>query len=309
MPFGNITVGMHQDTMHLGSAKRDALEGLAGIDAGGYVISPGLGLALKRDVTDLIQLKDRTSGDVFLKVTRIGTQDFNLQTHSGGVLADILNETDADIIGGYPSITPATTLAPIFTLPIYSHIDFSGGVANPFVVTNVMGSGTVTNYTLYAGVAIQSGTTNPSYAVYESSNKYAIDTHRNIFNGYLAYMDVGAGGNRDIYFGYKNGFNSLDYFHCIMIHIAGDGVTKFITGNGADHTETTISDVVTGDLISIVLEPGVCYAYINGSLVATHTTDLTSSTDLRVGSCVHCSGAVSTQIYSIINGFVAVRML
>lgn len=84
MPFQIGSVAVHDDGQHTGSAKRDAANGLAGLDSNGNVLAPGAGAYFARDGTNQIILYERTSGEGWLNVVRDGAQNFRALLKNAG---------------------------------------------------------------------------------------------------------------------------------------------------------------------------------------------------------------------------------
>lgn len=77
-------MSIHDDTKHKGSAKRDVVNGVAALDAGGALLAPGPALSLTRNTSNNILIRERTSGEHPIYFTRIGPDDFEVLIMSGG---------------------------------------------------------------------------------------------------------------------------------------------------------------------------------------------------------------------------------
>lgn len=100
MPLSGGTTGAHDDAAHQGSAKRDVVDGVAGLGPAGNVLAVGPDLELTRDGSENIEIVERTSGNIVFRWTRIGVDDFECRIHCGGVACIIQNDGMKDIAGG-----------------------------------------------------------------------------------------------------------------------------------------------------------------------------------------------------------------
>lgn len=100
MPLSGGTTGAHDDAAHQGSAKRDVVDGVAGLGPAGNVLAVGPDLELTRDVSENIEIVERTSGNIVFRWTRIGVNDFECRVNCGGVACIIQNDSMKDVAGG-----------------------------------------------------------------------------------------------------------------------------------------------------------------------------------------------------------------
>jgi hypothetical protein len=73
MPFQVGSVAVHDDGQHSGSAKRDAILGVAGLSADGSVLSKGRSVYLTRDGNQEIKIIERTSDEIAFAMDRISS--------------------------------------------------------------------------------------------------------------------------------------------------------------------------------------------------------------------------------------------
>lgn len=110
MPFQVGSIALHDDGQHLGSAKRDVADGVAGIGPGGELLAPGPDLELTRDGSENIEVVERTSGNIVFRWTRVGVNDFECRVNCGGVACIIQNDSMKDIAGGIAGLDASALL-------------------------------------------------------------------------------------------------------------------------------------------------------------------------------------------------------
>lgn len=76
MPFQIGSVGLHDDISHYGSAKRDAVNGVAPIDNLGNVLAKGPAIYLTRDGAEALYIRDRITGEDVLGISRSGANNY-----------------------------------------------------------------------------------------------------------------------------------------------------------------------------------------------------------------------------------------
>lgn len=111
MPFQVGSIALHDDGQHLGSAKRDVVDGVAGLDPGGDLLAQGPDLHLVRDGAENIELIERTSGEIVARFTRVGVDDYVFRMHCGAVACIIQNDAMKDVSDGIAGLDGAGHLA------------------------------------------------------------------------------------------------------------------------------------------------------------------------------------------------------
>lgn len=115
-------LSIHDDTKHKGSAKRDAANGVAGLDAsveipiallktdvangiarldsGGSILAPHHSLYLTGGAGGDMYIRDRTSMEPAAHIRRVAANDFKLEMWESNVLKEVLTESIIDVANG-----------------------------------------------------------------------------------------------------------------------------------------------------------------------------------------------------------------
>jgi len=97
-----VTSGLstHDDTKHTGSAKRDTVGGVAGLDESGAVLGKGELLSLVRNSSQQIHFGDRTSAELYLQVQRLSADTYSLRIRESGVWQNIQTASMKNVANG-----------------------------------------------------------------------------------------------------------------------------------------------------------------------------------------------------------------
>lgn len=93
-------LSIHDDTKHKGSAKRDAVSGVAGIDSRGFLIAPADAFLLKRDATDNVGFRDRDTDEVINYWHRVAVDDWQMFVRSGAAFEEVQLDNMKDAANG-----------------------------------------------------------------------------------------------------------------------------------------------------------------------------------------------------------------
>lgn len=104
MPLSGGTAGAHDDAMHQGSAKRDVVDGVAGLDSGGFVLAKGGGIKCPRDVAEEFYVIERTSGDLVAVFHRNGSNDYTFYLKEASSWTIIQTALMKDAVSGIASL-------------------------------------------------------------------------------------------------------------------------------------------------------------------------------------------------------------
>ena len=104
MPLSGGTAGAHDDAMHQGSAKRDVVNGVAGLDASGYILGIGPQLRMPVDGGGHLYFVDRTSGEAGFNLTRIGAGNFTLEMRESAAWVVVQTASMKDIVSGIAAL-------------------------------------------------------------------------------------------------------------------------------------------------------------------------------------------------------------
>lgn len=104
MPIPGGTQGAHNDDSHQGSAKRDVVNGVAGLDASGHLLGLGHQIQFPRSGGDIMQIIDRTSSEYPIHFQRAGLNDWSGWIQDGGLSKEILHAGRIDAVDGVAGI-------------------------------------------------------------------------------------------------------------------------------------------------------------------------------------------------------------
>ena len=104
MPFSGGTSGAHDDAMHQGNAKRDVADGLAALDASGFVLAKGAGIAFPRSGSDDVHIYERTSGEEAYAFHRVGVDDYTFFIKESNVWKRFQTESMKDVVDGIAAL-------------------------------------------------------------------------------------------------------------------------------------------------------------------------------------------------------------
>lgn len=104
MPLGGGVAGVHSDSMHQGSAKRDVADGVAGLGAGGELLAPGSEVVLTRDGSEFVEILERTSGEIITRWTRAGVDDYEQDIHCAGLVCRMQHSGMKDVADGIAAL-------------------------------------------------------------------------------------------------------------------------------------------------------------------------------------------------------------
>lgn len=286
MPFSGGTAGVHTDDMHQGDAKRDVKNGVAGLDADGHVLGKGWGLKLPRSGTDIIMFYDRTSGEYAGYFKRIGANDWEMWVSVAGVDARVLNFADFGEANGACRLDSNAFVRPEqVAFMIESYDNHTGSVDN-FLETLVSGNGEVTTSVVNHGMNMTSGITNPGYAVYRTKKDWVLGAKPLTGNFILQSIVAGTDNKHSAY----HGFKAAHEVHAIANHLVFFqnylGAWSVTTADASSQAVTNIAAVADGDVLSISASSSEIRYFVNGVLVATHTSSI-PTVAMNFGNSVH----------------------
>jgi hypothetical protein len=95
----------------LTEANKDVANGVAALDASGYLLSPSHVLSMVRSATgDDIYIRDRTSNDLAFRLHRFGTTDFEAYVNDAGTWRRLLRENEIGTANGVAGISASGNL-------------------------------------------------------------------------------------------------------------------------------------------------------------------------------------------------------
>lgn len=111
MPFQIGSVAVHDDGQHTGSAKRDTVSGVAGVDASGNVVALGDAIGLSRGLPPNIYIKERTSNEYAMKLYRSAANSYEGSIHESGVMKRIQTESMKNAASGIAGLDASILLS------------------------------------------------------------------------------------------------------------------------------------------------------------------------------------------------------
>lgn len=271
MPFQVGGVAVHDDGQHSGSAKRDIAEGVAGLDAGGDLVVPGESIYLTRDVFGDIRISERTSGENVFYFNRIGLNDFAPHLMTGGSYRALQHAGMKDVANGIAGLDANVHVDPILLPSCLEEYSNHLGATDNFTETVVTGVGTATSDAANHEMDLTSSSGNPGSAVYKSKKGWTLGPDPLVFNAIIDNINYGAAGARIMKIGFANLWTSLDQDGDITISYHSAVGSEARTCNGVSCSRTEISNLVSGDLVTIVATNAKVVFFLNGVVLATHT--------------------------------------
>lgn len=93
-------LGIHNDDKHMGSAKRDTVNGIAALDGSGDLLVVGDAIDLTRDIAEHIRIIERTSGESIVRWKRLGDRDYDFYFHTDDAWYEVQDSRMKDAANG-----------------------------------------------------------------------------------------------------------------------------------------------------------------------------------------------------------------
>lgn len=357
MPISGGTAGAHDDAMHQGSAKRDGVDGVAGLDGSGDVISIGNSVKLARSAGNTIAIYDRTSGEGALYLYRLSANKYeghifssigdsiiqlaNMKDIASGIAAldaggavlapgselkltrdgtndiELVERTSAEIVARLRRVGVNDYAAFIHCAGNVCQFQHSGnfpqeeysnhlGAVDNFTQSATAGNGTAATDAANHEMDLSSGNTIVGYGNFITKKTFTVDSEPLIYNCLIQNYVAGAAGQRRIRLGFSTVFDLNTPSDVAMIYHV-DGTWYAATAVGASWTNTGIAALSSGDFVTIVVTSSECRFYVNGVVVANHTTNLPTAALYAGGLAItDVAGAttatsVSIDLFSVVN--------
>ena len=191
--------------------------------------------------------------------------------------------------------TPATGAAPTYAVEEYSnHL----GTVDNFTQTVLAGNGTQSTDTVNHKMDLSTGITAASAATYDTKKTWTLGTNPIVVNIVVKGIQAGGTGSVSTQLGLSGVFGSYVYMltagDAVAFKSDASGYWSAHTGNtSAGFTDTGITTPSDGDLLTINATTSTCKYYVNGTLVATHTTNIPTGV-LNIGGGVACGTGLTT---------------
>lgn len=261
-----INAGMiaHDDGLHVGSAKRDTVYGVAALEGNGSIIAQGWSIYLARDGANDIALRERTSDEAAMVIRRTGANAYTMYNNTvagGKILQDSSMKNIASGIAGLGTILQLSgAVTALFNLAKL-------GGTNLFT-NNVIGTGNVVFNTGLGTIQLNIPA-NADTAETELKDAIALTLLPRICMFKINALTI-AGAATMVNIGFKTPAGS----HAARIRTVNGGTNWVFTTVGAGTTDTAIAAVSVNDVFLIYASSGRCSLWKNGAHVVTHTTNI-----------------------------------
>lgn len=276
------------DMLHGGNV--DVVSGLAALDAGGAVLAPGSELKLTRDGSNNIELIERTSAEIVARWTRTGVNDYQAYIHCGGLVCQFQHSGMKDVASGIAGLD-ANVLLPLALLPacLEEYINHLGAVDN-FTETAVGGAGTATPDAANHEMDLVGPSGNVGSAIMRTKSQYTFGSQILVGSFLVQNIGVSDGAGRNFEIGFSDGFATGGAAQMALVYYDGTNWYRK-NANGLPGEAYIISDISSGDTITIVATSSILRFFVNGVSVGTTTSNIPTgamncgvAVDRRVGA-------------------------
>lgn len=215
---------------------------------------------------------------------RIGRLSHHEELDSGvhEVTGTVLGTEDKDVANGIAGLDANVLLSPTVIPPCLEDYSNHSGAVDNFVEVNTAANGTAVEDVANHEMDLSSGITNAGYANFITKKTYTLDTKPLIYNCLIQNYAAGAGAQRRIRLGLSTLFTIATEPDAAKFgHV--DGTWYASTAVGDSWTNTGISTLSTGDLVTIVATSAKVLFFVNGAEVAEHSTNIPTAA-LYVGA-------------------------
>ena len=162
----------------------------------------------------------------------------------------------------------------------YTHF----GATDAFWATSVTGNGTVSHVTAFNHYLSQTvGIGAIGYSRLYSVRSYSLNSNSFIMNLIVRTHTTGVGGVRKTCIGMKKSSVDASLVDAIMFFCDSTGQWSTVTADAGASTSNNIAAISDEDLLTIECDSSEARFYVNGTLVQTHTTNISTDTLHTVG--------------------------
>lgn len=173
----------------------------------------------------------------------------------------------------------------------YTHF----GATDAFWATSVTGNGTATHVTAFNHYLSQTvGVGAIGYSRLYSVRNYSLNSHSSIMNWVVRAHTTGVGGVRKTCIGMKAVTTTASLLDSVMFFCDSTGQWSTVTGGAASSTSNNIAAISDNDLLTIVVDASEAKFYVNGTLVQSHTTNISIADLYTVGLVIAEDANVTT---------------
>jgi len=177
--------------------------------------------------------------------------------------------------------------------PCYEEYSNHNGNVDNYMEVGTSGNATATENAADHSMDLVTGLVLVGTARFNSKLAVALSAKPWIVNGKITNMVSGAGGTRDSYIGLSDDWTDTVQENSSTFRQNLDNNWTCVTSKAASYTNSAIAAVTAGDIMTIVATSSKVRFFVNGTLVATHTTDIPIAT-LKLGANVLTRGAAAT---------------
>ena len=230
--------------------------------------------------------------------------DYDLETNNAILLAEVyVPATDTTIEDA--QITDKQILSfmeeiedSIFSIGLEEYSNHLGATDN-FTETNTSGNGAASADTTNHEMDLSSGITIVGHGDFITKKTFTIGSKPLVFNAIIQNYVAGAAGHRRIRLGFSAVFDVTTPSNVAMFYHY-DGTWYAATASSDSWTNTVISALAGDDIVTIVATSSIVVFYVNGVVVATHTTNIPSAVLYSgAGAIVDAAGATTATSISI----------
>ncbi len=269
---------------------KDVNSGIAALDGGGNLLAPGNSITLARNVGDDLGLKERTSSENVYYIHRVAANDYIMYLMVGGVAVSVLTAAVKDVANGIAGLD-ANVLLPLALLPacLEEYINHLGAVDN-FTETAVGGAGTATPDAANHEMDLVGPSGNVGSAIMRTKSQYTFGSQILVGSFLVQNIGVSDGAGRNFEIGFSDGFATGGAAQTALVYYDGTNWYRK-NANGLPGENAIISDISSGDTITIVATSSILRFFVNGISVATTATNIPTgamncgvAVDRRVGA-------------------------
>jgi hypothetical protein len=286
-------MSIHDDTKHKGSAKRDADSGVAALDATGQLLGLSNSIRLARNPTDHVNLYERTSGENILDFLRVGVNDYETKIRTVGGWEMVQTDNMKGIANGIVGLDANTLLSSALLPPCMEEYSNHLGAVDNFTQIGTTGNGEASTDAVNHKMDLSCGLTVVGHGRFESKELWTLGLKPIVANFIIGAVVDGVAGSRRSRFGLKADFSDYSDVNAVeFYHNNSDNWVARTFGTSFGNSQS-ISDIVAGDLCTIVATSSSCEFFVNGVLVHTSTTYIPTSA-LHVGGQAISSTTAAT---------------
>jgi len=232
----------------------------------------------------------RDGADHYVQLPQLTTAERNALTAVNGMI--VYNSDTAQFEryedgawGATAGLDANSLLSPALLPPCMDKYSNHLGAVDNYTQTTTVGNGTAVTDAGFHVMDLKSGTGVTGYALFQTKSTWLAGTKPHVGNIRLRTIVSGAGGTRFSYIGFVQSLTTTGVTQRAAFYYSGAGNWYAETKNAAGDESTTVTVGVL-DLLTIVLTSSSAKFYVNGSLVATHTTYI-PTVGLRFGANAH----------------------